>query len=549
MENTSNSSIIGNAAQAPYINSLAVQNSYSSNHFAVTHPSLPNYLALTGASTFGITSDCSPAACPVNAVNVMDRIEGAGLSWKAYMEGMPASCATSDAYPYVVKHNPFVYYNNIRNNAGRCQSHVVPYTQLSTDLQSASTTPTASWIVPDMCNDMHDCSIATGDAWLGAQLPSILGSPAFTTQNSLLLLMWDEDDFTGTNQVTLIGAGSPVKHGYVSSTRSDHYSILSTLEASWTLAALTSNDASRLPLSDFFGLSSVPPPVTACTGVSLTPLNASLAAGTAVTFSATATGCPSPQYRFWTRPPGAAWRVVQDYSTAATYSWNPAGAQSGTYGVEVDVRDVSQAISYDVVANTTLVLQPAGACKTPTLSAAPTSIGATGVAVSFTGGTSICPNPVYRFWIQDPGRSWSMVQDYSPATSTNWVQTGLQGSYNIEVDVRDTSSSEAYDAVANSKYVLNGCTGAVLAASPSNPGARGTTVTLTGTSTCLGTPAYKFWIRATNGSWQVVQWYSAATTFTWTPASAGTYYLEVDVRNQGGTDTYEKVANLVYTVT
>lgn len=67
-----------------------------------SHPSLPNYLALTGASTFGITSDCSPSVCPVKAINVMDRIEGAGLSWKAYMEGMPASCTTSDAYPYMV---------------------------------------------------------------------------------------------------------------------------------------------------------------------------------------------------------------------------------------------------------------------------------------------------------------------------------------------------------------------------------------------------------------------------------------------------------------
>src|SRR5881628_2404814 len=61
-------------------------NAYSTNNFAITHPSLPNYLALTGASTFGITSDCSPSVCPVNATNLMDRVEGAGLSWKAYME-------------------------------------------------------------------------------------------------------------------------------------------------------------------------------------------------------------------------------------------------------------------------------------------------------------------------------------------------------------------------------------------------------------------------------------------------------------------------------
>src|SRR5438105_935267 len=112
----------------------------------------------------------------------------AGLRWKAYMESMPSACLTTDSYPYAVKHNPFVYYNDIRTNASRCQSHVVPFTQLSTDLQSASTTPSYSWITPNMCNDMHDCSIATGDAWLSSHLPAILTSPAFTTQNSLLLL-------------------------------------------------------------------------------------------------------------------------------------------------------------------------------------------------------------------------------------------------------------------------------------------------------------------------------------------------------------------------
>src|SRR5437867_2294856 len=241
MENTSASSIIGNTSQASYINSLAGQYAYASNDFAVSHPSLPNYLALTGASTFGITSDCSPTTCPVNATNLMDRIESSGRSWKAYMESMPTSCATTDAYPYAVKHNPFVYYNDIRTNASRCQSHVVPFTQLGTDLRSASTTPSYSWITPNMCNDMHDCSIATGDAWLRILIPAILSSPAVTTQNSVLLLTWDEDDFTGSNQVDLVVAGSQVTRGLLPRVATNQYSILSTLEAAWNMPALNAN--------------------------------------------------------------------------------------------------------------------------------------------------------------------------------------------------------------------------------------------------------------------------------------------------------------------
>ena len=124
MENTSASSIIGNTSQAPYINSLASKYAYSTNYFGITHPSLPNYLTLTGGSSFGITSDCLPSACPVNAVNIADRLEGAGKSWKAYMESMPAACGTADSSPYAVKHNPFVYYNDIGNNSALSLIHI-----------------------------------------------------------------------------------------------------------------------------------------------------------------------------------------------------------------------------------------------------------------------------------------------------------------------------------------------------------------------------------------------------------------------------------------
>jgi acid phosphatase len=260
MENTSASSIYGNTTQAPYLNSLANQYSKASNYFAITHPSLPNYLTVTGGSDFGITSDCSPSACPVNAKNIGDSIEAAGKSWKAYMEGMPSPCATTDSYPYVVKHNPFVYFNNIRTNAVRCTSHDVPFTQLAIDLKSTATTPSYAWITPDMCNDMHDCSINTGDTWLSQQVPTILNSPAFTQQNSALIVLWDEDDFSGTNQVAAIWAGPQVQRAFASSTTYNHYSLLKTVEAAWGLPALTSNDSGATPMSDFFAAATPPPP-------------------------------------------------------------------------------------------------------------------------------------------------------------------------------------------------------------------------------------------------------------------------------------------------
>ena len=114
MENTRYSSIIGNTAQAPYINSLARRGAYSSNYFATDHPSLPNYLELTSGTNAGITNDCTPpgTGCTANVSNIVDRIEAGGRTWKGYMEGAPTSCPTTDTGLYFNKHNPFVYYND-----------------------------------------------------------------------------------------------------------------------------------------------------------------------------------------------------------------------------------------------------------------------------------------------------------------------------------------------------------------------------------------------------------------------------------------------------
>ena len=250
MENHSYNEIIGNSA-APYINSLASQYGVATNYFAVTHPSLPNYLALTGGSTFGITTDCT--TCFVNAPNIaVDRVEASGRTWKGYMESMPSPCFVGDASPYMQKHDPFIYYDNVRLNTTECNK-VVPYTNLAGDLASSSTTPSYVWVTPNMCNDMHDCSIGTGDTWLKNNVPTILNSPAFTNQTSLLVITFDEDDSSLGNQIATLVIAKSVPAGFRSAVRYDHYSLLKTVEASWGLASLTTNDAGAQPMADFFG--------------------------------------------------------------------------------------------------------------------------------------------------------------------------------------------------------------------------------------------------------------------------------------------------------
>jgi hypothetical protein len=260
MENTSYGSIIGNTAQAPYINSLAKTYAYSSNYFATDHPSLPNYLEMTSGTNAGIIDDCTPpgVGCTANVSNIADRVAASGRTWKGYMEDAPSSCPTRNSGFYYTKHDPFVYYDNIRNNAARC-ANIVPYTKMAADFATTGTAPNFAFVTPNQCNDMHDCSIATGDNWLKQNMGTILNSPAFTQQNSLLVIVWDEDDSSGNNHVAAIMAGSSVKRGYVSGALANHYSLLRTIEAAWGLPTLTGNDAGASVMSDLFIAASPPP--------------------------------------------------------------------------------------------------------------------------------------------------------------------------------------------------------------------------------------------------------------------------------------------------
>jgi phosphatidylinositol-3-phosphatase len=251
MENKSASQIIG-SPQAPYINRLAAEYSLATDYSALFHPSLPNYLALTSGSNQGITDDRSPpsAGYAVSAVNLADRIEASGRSWKLYGESMPSPGYAADTTLYATRHIPFLYYKDILGSAVRRASHVVPFAQLAGDLRAASTTPAFAFITPNLCSDMHDCPVATGDAWLSRVVPRILHSPAFTTTRSLLVITWDEG--TGSdNHVATILAGSAAKLGYRSGRPYDHYSLLHTIEAVWGLKPLTRNDARAATMGAF----------------------------------------------------------------------------------------------------------------------------------------------------------------------------------------------------------------------------------------------------------------------------------------------------------
>jgi phospholipase C len=248
-ENKPGTEILGNAA-APYLNALSRQYATATRYSSVAHPSLPNYLAMTSGTTAGITTDCNPpgGSCLVTGPNIAQSLDRSGRTWKMYAESMPGPCQPANTNLYAVKHNPFLYFPSVTDDAAYCAAHVVPFTRFAADLASSLSLPNYSFISPNLCSDMHDCSVATGDAWLAATVPGILRSPAFTQQRSLLVVTFDEGD-SSDNVVACIFAGSAAALHVNSSTPYTHYSLLRTIESAWSLAPLTANDANAQPMT------------------------------------------------------------------------------------------------------------------------------------------------------------------------------------------------------------------------------------------------------------------------------------------------------------
>jgi acid phosphatase len=249
-ENKPATHIIG-SPEAPYINRLAADNALATNYRAVTHPSLPNYLALTGGSTAGITNDCNPqgGGCLAQGAGIAGLVERSGRTWKMYAEAMPEPCTSTNSGDYAVKHNPFLYYPGVIADKAGCAAHDVPFTQLAADLKDTSTLPDYVFISPDLCHDMHDCTVRTGDDWLAGQVPAILASPAFTRQNSLLMITWDEGNAV-SNKVSTIFAGPAAKKAFRSDTPYTHYSLLRTIEDVWDLQTMNSKDGGATAMTD-----------------------------------------------------------------------------------------------------------------------------------------------------------------------------------------------------------------------------------------------------------------------------------------------------------
>jgi hypothetical protein len=255
-ENANYADVISNPAM-PYFNGLANQFGLAANYFANAHPSTPNYFELTTGQTLAplsLTDAVTPHNFPVDANNVVRILLAAGKTWKSYAEDLPLVGYTGDdSGRYAVRHNPLAYFSDVQGDAKQVQN-LVPFTQLVADLNSANL-PNYSFIVPNLCNDAHDCSLSFADTWLKKNIDPLINSPQFQA-DGLLIIVFDEantlDLTSGGGHVAVVVVSPLAKRAYKSIAFYQHQSVLRLMLEGLGVTKLPGDAATAPAMWEFF---------------------------------------------------------------------------------------------------------------------------------------------------------------------------------------------------------------------------------------------------------------------------------------------------------
>ncbi len=232
MENRSYGQVLGKAGGARHLASFAKRCGTATNYDAITHPSLPNYVAATSGSTHRITSDCEPSSCPVRSSSLFGQLDARGAAgWAAYAENMARPCDRASYGRYAARHNPAVYYTRLH---AACRTHDLAMGgtdgRFSRHLD-AGHLPGFTFITPNLCDDGHDCATSTADSWLGYWLKRVTTSALYRAGRTVVFVTWDENDYGArSNQVATVVIAPTVAPGTRSHRHFTHYSLLRTTE-------------------------------------------------------------------------------------------------------------------------------------------------------------------------------------------------------------------------------------------------------------------------------------------------------------------------------
>ena len=249
MENKDSKEVI-DSQHAPFMNRLAEMCGSASNYVDHgIHPSLPNYIAATSGGTHGVADDDFPQAHPLRADNIFRQVRAIGKVSKSYEEAMPGNCTLQSIDRYAVKHNPAAYFVDADDRTA-CERDNVAFDQFPADL--ANGLPEFSLITPDICNDMHDCSVAVGDAWLQDVVTRITDSATYHEGRTAIFIVFDESEGAGT--MPFIAIAPSIKPGTSVDVELDHFSLLAFTEDALDIATRLGQAADAMSMADAFGL-------------------------------------------------------------------------------------------------------------------------------------------------------------------------------------------------------------------------------------------------------------------------------------------------------
>lgn len=250
LENRSYEQVIGSQS-APYVNGLARRYALATRFYAITHPSLPNYMALTGGSVFDIKQNCARCAAP--GPSVVGQLDRAGISWKAYFEELGANSKPGAITPeYNPHYNPFVYYESIRGTQSD-RTRVVGFDDLHRDLKGGRI-PRFTWIAPGVLHDGHNSTLRQADRYAAQLVPKVLRALG---PKGILYLTWDEGapkDWRGVagqrggGRIPLIAAGGGARRHTRTAMPANHYALLRTIEAHFDMHTPEQAGAQTTPL-------------------------------------------------------------------------------------------------------------------------------------------------------------------------------------------------------------------------------------------------------------------------------------------------------------
>jgi hypothetical protein len=300
----------------------------------------------------------------------------------------------------------------------------------------------------------------------------------------------------------------------------------------YTIHAWANNAGDAQTAYETFGTVTYTLLQNACTSAGLTVVgSATLPAGTAVALSATSGGCLNPTYEYWFGDSSGHWTLGRPFNADPAWSWNTTGLAPGVYNVHVWANNAGDSTAtWEALAASTVTLT---GCTSATLLPASSSAAAGGMATA-TASSSGCPDPQYEFWVMYPDGTWHLTQGFGSATF-NWTTSGLApGTYVVHVWANQQgASTKTWEAWASATITLAGCTSAVLSP-PTGSAAVGTQVVFGETAAGCPNPVYEPWLQYPDGTWHMMQPFSAPGAWTWNTAGfpKGNYVVHMWANNQ-----------------